>query len=53
LPQRALNAATPVQSLKQWQASHPHLFSKRVVNHPGPDTYPTTPPGRDSSMVGT
>lgn len=44
LPQRSLNAATPVQSLKQWQASHPHLFSKRVVNHPGPDS-PTEPPG--------
>lgn len=39
LPQRALELATPTQALKKWQASHPDLFSKRVVNHPGPDTY--------------
>lgn len=38
LPQRALDAATPVQALKHWQATHPHLFSRRVINHPGPDT---------------
>lgn len=38
LPQRALDQRTPVQALKHWQASHPDLFVKRVVNHPGPDT---------------
>ncbi len=38
LPQRALDDRTPIQALKHWQASHPDLFIKRVVNHPGPDT---------------
>jgi len=37
LPQRALDLNTPIQALKKWQAAHPKLFSKRVVNHPGPD----------------
>ncbi len=37
LPQKALELSTPIQALKKWQASHPDLFSKRVVNHPGPD----------------
>jgi transposase InsO family protein len=36
LPQRALDLAASVQALKKWQASHPDLFSKRVMNHPGP-----------------
>ena len=38
LPQKALNHETPLQALKRWQGSHPHLFSKQVRNHPGPDT---------------
>lgn len=38
LPQRALDLNTPIQALKKWQATHPNLFAKRVVNHPGPDT---------------
>ena len=38
LPQKALELSTPIQALKKWQASHPDLFSKRVVNHPGPDS---------------
>ncbi|MFM6585747.1 MAG: integrase core domain-containing protein, partial [Dolichospermum sp.] len=38
LPQKALNHQTPLTALKQWQESHPHLFKKKVVNHPGPDT---------------
>lgn len=38
LPQRALDLNTPIQALKEWQATHPDLFAKRVVNHPGPDT---------------
>lgn len=39
LPQKALNHETPVQALKRWRLSHPHLFSKIVRNHAGPDTY--------------
>ena len=39
LPQKALNHQTPVAAMKKWQESHPHLFKKRVANHPGPDTY--------------
>jgi transposase InsO family protein len=38
LPQKALKHETPVQALKRWQGSHPHLFSKEVRNHAGPDT---------------
>lgn len=38
LPQKALNHEAPVQALKRWQTSHPHLFSKAVRNHAGPDT---------------
>ena len=38
LPQKALNHEPPVQALKRWQNSHPHLFSKSVRNRPGPDT---------------
>ncbi|MFY7863494.1 hypothetical protein, partial [Roseateles sp.] len=25
-------------AMKKWQESHPHLFKKKVINHPGPDT---------------
>ena len=39
LPQKALNHQTPVAAMKKWQESHPHLFKKRVANHPGPDRY--------------
>ena len=39
LPQKALTHEAPVQALKRWQSSHPHLFSKGVRNHAGPDTY--------------
>jgi hypothetical protein len=39
LPQRALDLSTPIRALKKWQSAHPDLFSKRVVNHPGPDSY--------------
>jgi transposase InsO family protein len=38
LPQKALGHIAPVQALKNWQDSHPHLFIKRVVNLPGHDT---------------
>mgnify|MGYP003492885125 FL=1 len=37
LPQKALAHTTPVQALKRWRDSHPHLFSKQVRNHAGPD----------------
>ena len=39
LPQKALDHQTPVQALKQWQQTHPHLFVRQVRNRPGPDTY--------------
>jgi len=38
LPQKALNHQTPLMALKQWRESHPHLFKKRVIKHPGPDS---------------
>ena len=38
LPQKALGHIAPVQALKNWQTSHPHLFVKKVVNLPGHDS---------------
>ncbi|MGY6519176.1 MAG: IS481 family transposase, partial [Lysobacteraceae bacterium] len=38
VPQKAINHQTPVQALKQWQASHPELFVRPVRNQPGPNT---------------
>ncbi len=38
LPQKALGHIAPIQALKNWQDSHPHLFVKRVVNLPGTTT---------------
>ncbi len=38
LPQNPLEHLTPVQAMKRWRSSHPHLFSKQVRNHPGPNT---------------
>lgn len=38
LPQKAFKHIAPVQGLKGWQQSHPHLFVKQVRNQPGPDT---------------
>ncbi|WP_036268233.1 integrase core domain-containing protein, partial [Methylocaldum szegediense] len=32
IPQRALGHLTPIQALKNWQMSHPHLFRKKVHN---------------------
>jgi hypothetical protein len=40
-------------ALKRWQESHPHLFQKRVVNHPGPDIYYPPEPGRTRPKVVT
>ena len=39
LPQSALKSQTPLQAMKQWYASHPHLFHKRPYDHPGCDKY--------------
>ena len=39
IPQRALNHLSPVQALKQWQAKRPELFSKRVYELSGLDSY--------------
>ena len=38
LPQKALGHETPIQALKRWQHSHPHLFLRAVRNHTGPDS---------------
>ncbi|WP_143898664.1 integrase core domain-containing protein, partial [Tepidimonas taiwanensis] len=37
LPQAALKGLTPMQAMKQWYTSHPHLFQKRPYDHPGCD----------------
>jgi transposase InsO family protein len=38
LPQSALKSKTPMQAMKEWYASHPHLFQKRPYDRPGCDT---------------
>ncbi len=38
LPQSALRSRTPMQAMKDWHKSHPHLFVKSPRNHPGRDT---------------
>ena len=35
LPQSALRSRTPMQAMKDWQKSHPHLFVKSPRNHTG------------------
>ncbi|MDH4319022.1 MAG: hypothetical protein OEV64_11565, partial [Desulfobulbaceae bacterium] len=37
IPQRALGHISPVQALKKWKETHPHLFKKLVYNHTGFD----------------
>ncbi|MEJ5211145.1 MAG: integrase core domain-containing protein, partial [Burkholderiales bacterium] len=37
LPQAALNARTPMQAMKEWHRTHPHLFHKRPYDRPGLD----------------
>ena len=37
LPQSALKSKTPMQTMKEWYASHPHLFHKRPYDRPGCD----------------
>ena len=39
LPQSALKSSTPMQAMKQWYQSHPHLFNKRPYDRPGCDSY--------------
>jgi transposase InsO family protein len=34
LPQSALKSKTPMQTMKDWYASHPHLFHKRPYDRP-------------------
>jgi transposase InsO family protein len=38
LPQSALKSRTPIQEMKTWYDSHPHLFAKRPYDRPGCDT---------------
>lgn len=38
LPQAALNARTPMQAMKDWYRTHPHLFHKRPYDRPGLDS---------------
>jgi transposase InsO family protein len=37
-PQSALKSKTPMQTMKDWYATHPHLFHKRPYDRPGCDT---------------
>ena len=37
LPQSALKSKTPIQAMKDWYASHPHLFNRRPYDRPGCD----------------
>ena len=39
IPQRALDAKTPVLALKEWQQKQPDLFVKRVFEQAGLDNY--------------
>jgi transposase InsO family protein len=43
IPQKALNHQSPVQRMKEWQSSHPHLFRKKVYHLAGLDSYPPYP----------
>lgn len=37
IPQKALHHQSPIAVMKEWQTKRPELFTKRVVNHTGPD----------------
>ena len=39
LPQSALKSSTPMQAMKEWHHTHPHLFHKRPYDRPGCDNY--------------
>jgi len=38
LPQSALGCRTPMQAMKDWHKSHPHIFVKSPRNRPGRDS---------------
>jgi len=38
IPQSSLGYLTPIEALKKWQKSHPHLFKKSVYNETKPDS---------------
>ncbi|MBZ5875235.1 IS481 family transposase, partial [Chromohalobacter salexigens] len=38
IPQKALHHQSPIAMMKEWQTKRPELFTKRVVNHTGPDS---------------
>jgi transposase InsO family protein len=38
IPQRNLGHITPVEALKKWQKTHPHIFKKSVYKHAGLDS---------------
>jgi transposase InsO family protein len=37
IPQQALHHQSPIAVMKEWQCKRPELFTKRVVDHTGPD----------------
>tara|TARA_B100000700_G_C14849701_1_gene763335 strand:- start:26 stop:1015 length:990 start_codon:yes stop_codon:yes gene_type:complete len=37
IPQKVLHHQSPIEIMKEWQTRRPELFTKRVVNHTGPD----------------
>ena len=37
-PQSALKSKTPIQAMKDWYKTHPHLFHKKPYDRPGCDT---------------
>jgi transposase InsO family protein len=38
LPQKALEHISPIEAMKRWQTSHPHLFNRRVTYQRGHDS---------------
>jgi transposase InsO family protein len=48
IPQRALDAKTPILALKEWQQKRPELFVKRVYDQTGLDTPGCAPEGHAS-----
>ena len=43
LPQSVLGSRTPMQTMKDWHMSHPHLFVKSPRNLPGRGSYSHLP----------
>ena len=37
-PQSALKSKTPIQTMKDWYKTHPHLFHKKPYGRPGCET---------------